>query len=81
VFGSLYGKRTEWKEWIHSLKNELTKCPCGCNHTRYYNQQEWDAEGCKAGGPVLSRPPPRDTQEEFGEVMAATRSLIGAWRH
>ena len=81
VFGSLYGKRTQWKEWLDSLKDGLTKCPCGSNHTRYYNQQEWDAEGCKAGAPLLSRPPPEDCQAEFGAVMAATRSLTGAWRH
>jgi hypothetical protein len=30
VFGSLYGKRTEYREWLDSLQGELPKCPCGC---------------------------------------------------
>ena len=31
VFGSLYGKRTEWREWLDSIQNEPIKCACGCD--------------------------------------------------
>lgn len=35
VFGSLYGKRTEWREWIESIAGKkVHTCECGCTNFR-----------------------------------------------
>lgn len=59
VFGELYGKRTEFREWIKSLKEQKAKCKCGCNDIRFYNQNEWEALELQIS-PQLE-PPPKKT--------------------
>ena len=43
VFGELYGKRTEWKEFLDACKKERSKCDCGSNHFRYFDENEFHA--------------------------------------
>jgi len=41
VFGSLYGKRTTWREWIVSLGESGRKCECGCDKWTFYSAEAW----------------------------------------
>ena len=41
VFGSLYGKRTQWRAWINSLKTTKGQCECGANHWDIFNAEDW----------------------------------------
>ena len=44
VFGSLYGKRTEWRDWIDSLQGAKPQCECGCDQWRYLSPDEYQFE-------------------------------------
>lgn len=59
VFGSLYGKRTLYAEWIKTLTGSRKKCECGCEQWRFFSEQEWEAHlltaEIKSGA---SMPPP-----------------------
>lgn len=41
VFGSLYGKRTEWRDWLNSLLKSKRACECGCDQFKFYTESEW----------------------------------------
>lgn len=41
VFGSLYGKRGDWKEWLAIECAERKRCECGCEQWRIYSETEW----------------------------------------
>lgn len=58
VFGSLYGKRTEWREWINSGKTHGKICDCGCSEYWYFTELEWQAADCKPDLSTASIPPP-----------------------
>lgn len=61
VFGSLYGKRTEWREWIKSIQDIKPVCTCGCDQWRILSPSEllWEEE-TKAG--ITGQPPPKPSQ-------------------
>lgn len=44
VFGSLYGKRTEWRDWLDKLQTKGHTCECGCGTFRILSPAElaWD---------------------------------------
>jgi len=58
VFGSLYGKRTEWREWIEAIHAGRTKCACGCDDWQILGENEYVWE--ETVGTVSERaiPPP-----------------------
>lgn len=61
VFGSLYGKRTEWREWIDSVRDAKPRCPCGSCNVTYYSEHDWlmlDLQPDQSQ--AHSRPPPRE---------------------
>lgn len=66
VFGSLYGKRTAWKDWIESLDLDRRACDCGCVSFSFLTEGEMlaldlrpDSRQCqKASIP----PPARQTE-------------------
>lgn len=41
VFGNLYAKRTEWKEWIKSLRSGRVQCECGCDQFEILSHDMW----------------------------------------
>jgi hypothetical protein len=43
VFGSLYGKQQEWRDFIDEQDSENARCACGCNTYRVMseNEAEW----------------------------------------
>ncbi len=63
VFGSLYGKRTEWKEWLATLKKHGRTCDCGCTDFHYYSETEWLLLDLRPGPQYKSLPPPEEIQE------------------
>jgi hypothetical protein len=73
VFGSLYGKRTEFSEWIKSLKGHKPKCRCGCDKVTFYSEHEWQCRDLVPTSLAKPRPPPGGHQAEFCPIMAASR--------
>ena len=61
VFGTLYGKRTEWKAWIESITDIKPVCTCGCDSWRLLSPEEllWEEE-TRAG--LTGQPPPQQAQ-------------------
>lgn len=57
VFGSLYGKRTEWRAWIEAVREIKPQCSCGCSSWRLLSPEEllWEEE-TRAG--LGANPPP-----------------------
>lgn len=43
VFGTLYGKRTEWAAWIKSIQDIKPVCACGCDSWRLMSPGEFEA--------------------------------------
>lgn len=41
VFGTLYGKRTEWRKFLDTLTIEKGTCECGCNKWQIFSEAEW----------------------------------------
>lgn len=78
VFGSLYGKRTEWRKWLDSICASKRACECGCEMWRIYSATEWEAHllelELKAGR--AGNPPPKRraglTTGDFKFVQAIT---------
>lgn len=63
VFGSLYGKRTEWAEWIKSLREQGPICACGCHHFKILSPQELAWENLRRESGVLPTQPGAPDQE------------------
>ena len=57
VFGTLYGKRSEWREWIKSIQEIKPLCPCGCDSWHILSPEEllWEQE---TRGGLTGQPPP-----------------------
>lgn len=65
VFGSLYGKRTEWKEWIQSIREKKSRCTCGCNDFTFHSEREWEVIQAVLIPVVSVIPPPQPKHLEF----------------
>ena len=63
VFGSLYGKRTEWAEWIKTLREQGPVCACGCHHFRILSPQEFAWENLRRESGVWPTQPGAPDQE------------------
>ena len=64
VFGDLYGKRTEFAEWVAALKQARPRCDCGSCNVSYFDEAAWllrDATGPHSNQP--RPPPPSHTQQ------------------
>jgi hypothetical protein len=82
VFGSLYGKRTEWREWLDSIQAGGHTCVCGCANFRILSENELEFENVarELRSRTLSTVPPPDTQSTFGCLLQATKDYTGAFR-
>jgi hypothetical protein len=58
VFGSLYGARTEFAEFIATLKAAKPKCECGSISCRYFSETDWLLQELGSNQPAATRPPP-----------------------
>jgi hypothetical protein len=72
VFGSLYRKRTEWKEWIESLRDKKSRCECGCNDFSFHSEREWEVIQAVLIPVVSVIPPPRTQHLEFSFATELT---------
>lgn len=61
VFGSLYGKRTEWSDFIKQLQANRVRCVCGCDNWRILTDQEFEWEVASSDPVTESIPPPQQT--------------------
>ena len=62
VFGTLYGQRTKWAEWIKSLTAGKRRCECGCDQWKVFSEAQWAWHQMASGQPLLNAlPPPTDS--------------------
>lgn len=73
VFGSLYGKRTEFAEWLAELRDHKPACDCGCAEMRYYSEHEWLARDLTPTIPGRPRPP--TDQNHQGELLTVPQRV------
>lgn len=73
VFGSLYGARTEFAEYIATMKAAKPKCSCGGCNVRYMDENLWMAEQCKPGRLAPARPPPPAPEDPSFPFPLASR--------
>jgi hypothetical protein len=62
VFGSLYGKRTEFAEWIAEIKTDKQHCDCGSTRCKYYSEIEWLVKSLRLV-PTSNSPPTRTAEQ------------------
>jgi len=55
VFGSLYAKRTEFREWLKTVTDTHLKCKCGC--TDFWYQTDFEHEHGELVPLTSARPP------------------------
>jgi len=67
VFGSLYGKRTEWRAWLDAIQDIRPVCSCGCDSWRILSPSEllWEEE---TGAGRSGVPPPSVTQVSLSQI-------------
>jgi hypothetical protein len=58
VFGSLYSARTEFAEFIATMKAAKPRCECGCCRARYFSESEWEFQCVVATPQARAMPPP-----------------------
>jgi len=65
VFGTLYGKRTEWREFLDQLQAGKVQCECGCENFRILSVQEhaWERIQAESRSSAGTRPPPLDAPD------------------
>jgi hypothetical protein len=80
VFGSLYGKRTEWAEWIKAVREIRPQCKCGCDTWRLLSPEEilWEEETSAGLG---AQPPPSVAQvsSSQGDLPLGGQGILG-WK-
>lgn len=58
VFGTLYGARTEFQEWLDSIRDKKPLCECGSSDLAYYSETDFLLLDLTPAQPHASRPPP-----------------------
>lgn len=79
VFGELYGKRTEWKEFIAGLVEQRATCACGCSSFKVCTDSELEWLELHVNSPVdrLKVFAKTERQLELGVVVRDSWNLIG----
>lgn len=66
VFGSLYGKRTEFAEYWKQVRDQTPICKCGCCEARYFSESEFlEKFEFQPTENSHTIPPPRFAHPEF----------------
>lgn len=60
VFGDLYGKRTEFREWWKLVRESKPMCSCGCSDMHYLSEMEFLEMDLRPNPKTASIPPPVD---------------------
>ena len=63
VFGKLWSARTEFAEFIATMKAAKPRCDCGGCNQSYYSETEWTLRELRQNGPAPSRAPPNQNQQ------------------
>jgi hypothetical protein len=58
VFGSLYGKRTQFRAWLDAMKEAKPRCPCGSCNITYQSETSALMSELHDGLNSTTRPPP-----------------------
>jgi len=69
VFGELYGARTEFAEWIATLKQAKPRCECGSCNVRYQSETDWLIYQTFEQPSNQPRPPPSSEQQLLNTVL------------
>lgn len=72
VFGSLYGKRTQWKEWLCGLRLKRRTCECGCNHWTIFSEAAWLAHEAQLAPCSPTKPRAPETTPDLPLIWAYT---------
>jgi Replication protein len=77
VFGVLYGKRTEWREWLETIAVKRGTCVCGCSDFKVCSDKELEWLELQVGCPPSSKPAvaPQLQQIELGEIVRTAFNL------
>ena len=70
VFGDLYGMRTEFREWVESLREAKPRCDCGSCRVKYQAEADWIWQAAQSGLTVFARPPPPEHQQQQLAIIA-----------
>ena len=81
VFGILYGKRTEFAEWLKSIRDHKPKCDCGCLSMRYFSEAEWLEHDFKPDVDSPDRPAPPENHPEFSFASSGAFNFHDALMH
>jgi hypothetical protein len=82
VFGSLYGARTKFAEFIATLRDAKPKCECGSCNIQYYSEADWLLREHRPSVPSKPKPPAAGpaTPDLFADHADAARSLAAQAR-
>jgi hypothetical protein len=58
VFGDLYGKRTQYADWLREVREKKPLCECGSSRCKYYTEAEALLLDACPNQPQSTRPPP-----------------------
>ena len=80
VFGSLYGKRTEWRAWLDAIQGEPIKCACGCEKFKILSPNELAWENLRREGEARSvRPTGPPEQNDLPNLPLVEGRPRQAW--
>jgi hypothetical protein len=74
VFGSLYGKRTEFREWLDSIRGHKPLCTCGSCNIRYLSEAEALLDDFQPTQATAARPPPPPEHPEL--TLGVSRNFV-----
>jgi hypothetical protein len=75
VFGQLYGKRTQYREWLDTLTTSRRTCKCGCDKWQVFDAEQWKAHLHHLAiitGTASIPPPTRTTPSPQFELIPVT---------
>lgn len=69
VFGSLYGKRTQFAEWFKAIRDAKPRCTCGACDMLYFSEAEFLEKDFVPDAQTASIPPPQKFNHPEFQVL------------
>lgn len=80
VFGSLYGARTEFAEWLKAIREAKPRCNCGSCSVTYYTEAQFIMRDLVPDHHAAARPPtypdPTPTLPDLDDTSARNYSAV-----